>query len=115
MVLPEDGADERQKHQSISQTVIWCMKDSALSVGLMKAKFSLSMLVSDKCSIKQQYMYKHLSNRCTMSRIACLFTCLIPVKTLRQNNEVYIMHAVQLVQFCIIKVLLPTDAQENCF
>jgi hypothetical protein len=39
MALPEDGADERRNgSQYLSMNVTWCMKDSALSVALMKAK-----------------------------------------------------------------------------
>jgi len=39
MALPEDGADERrQAPEYYSNSVTWCMKDGALSVGLMQAK-----------------------------------------------------------------------------
>jgi len=39
LVLPEDGANERQNVSEYkSNSVSWCTKDSALSDGLMKAK-----------------------------------------------------------------------------
>ena len=39
MVLPEDSADKCQNTaEYYSNSVTWCMKDSALSVGLIKEK-----------------------------------------------------------------------------
>ena len=59
------------------------------------------------------HMHTHLSHRwkssSVMSRISCLLIGMIALKKGRQNNEFYVVHTLQLVQFCILFINSPNS------